>query len=119
MAEKAGKGGSITFTGITVQVKNWTLSHGVDMLEITDFGDSGVEKSIGGITRWSATASANFDATNTADPGDEATLTLAVDGTDNWSGNALLESYDVTTDVAGVAEISYTFKGNGALTPPS
>lgn len=119
MAEKAGKGGSITFTGLTVGVKNWTLSFGIDMLEITDFGDSGVEKSIGGITRWSATASANFDATNTADPGDEGTLSLNVDGTDNWDGNGILESYDVTTPVEGVVEIAYTFKGNGTLTPPS
>ena len=119
MAEKAGIGGSISFTGITVGVKTWTLSFGIDMIEITDFADSRVEKSIAGITRWSATANANFDATNTADPGDEATLTLAVDGTDNWDGNAILESYDVTTNVDGVVEIAYCFKGNGTLTPPS
>jgi len=89
------------------------------MADITDFGDSGVEKNLAGIKRWVATATANFDATNTADVGDEATLTLAVDGTDNWDGNAILQSYDVTTGVDAAVEIVYSFKGNGALTPPS
>jgi len=119
MAEKHGKGGSITFTGITVGVKDWSLNMAVDIHDITDFGDSGLEKNIAGITRWTATASANFDATNTADVGDSATLTLAVDGSDNWDGAAILASYDVSVPVNDVATIAYNFVGNGTLTPPS
>lgn len=122
MANKAGKGGSITFTGITVGVKSWTLDFGMDMLETTDFGDSGVEKYIGGITRWTATAVSNFDATNTADPGDTAQLKLSVDGTDYWqseASGAILASYSVNTTVEGVVEITYNFQGTSTLTPPS
>ena len=119
MAAKSGTGGSITFTGITVLIQSWTLSFGIDLNEITAFSDAGVEKSLGGITRWSAVCSGLADVTNTADPGDTATLTLAIDGSDNWDGAALLESYDVGVDVQGNAVITYNFKGNGTLTPPS
>jgi hypothetical protein len=119
MAAKAGKGGSITFTGITVLIRSWTLTSGVDLPEITAFSDAGVEKSIAGVARWSAVCVGNADVTNTADPGDSATLTLAIDGSDNWDGEALLNSYEVGVAFDGVAGITYNFKGNGTLTPPS
>jgi len=119
MAAKAGSGGSITFTGVTVLIQNWTLNFGVDLEDITAFSDVGIEASLATITRWSAVCVGLADVTNTADPGDEATLTLAIDGSDNWDGNAILQSYDVVVDASGVARLTYNFKGNGVLTPPS
>ena len=119
MAAISGKGGSISFTGVTVEVKNWTLDASVDMLEATSFSDAGVERNVVGIARWTATCVSNYDDTNTADLGDSASLTLTTTGAENWDGTAILSSLPVTTDVQGIIETTYTFTGNGALTPPS
>ena len=119
MAAISGKSGSITFSGITVEVKSWTLDNAVDMLDSTSFSDAGIERNVAGIFRWSATCVANYDDTNTADVGDEATLTLTTTGAENWDGNAILSAMPVTTDTQGLVETTFTFTGNGALTPPS
>jgi hypothetical protein len=120
MAATAGKGGSMSYSGITVLIQSWTLDYAADMLEITAFSDAGVEKSIVGIKRWTATATGPLDSTNTADVGDTATLTLyVVDSGVNWAGTAWIESISDSVDVQGVNMRTYNFKGNGTLTPVS
>lgn len=120
MAATAGKGGSWTFANITVLVQSWTLEYNEDDLETTAFADAGVEKSIGGIKRWTATATGPLDSTNTADVGDETTLTLfVVSGGVNWAGNARINGISDSVDTQGVNMRTYSFKGNGTLTPVS
>ena len=120
MAATAGKNGNFTFSGITVLIQNWTLDYTQDDLETTAFSDAGVEKSIGGIKRWTATANGMLDATNTADLGDEGTATFyVVAGGDNWTGNARINGISDGVDTQGANVRAYSFKGNGALTPVS
>lgn len=120
MAATAGKGGNFTYSNITVLIQSWTLDYAADMLEVTAFSDAGVEMSIVGIKRWTCTAIGPTDATNTADVGDTATVTLfVVAGGVNWTGTAWIESISDSTDTQGVNMRTYTFKGNGALTPVS
>jgi len=120
MAATAGKGGNFTYSGITVLIQSWTLDYAGDMLEITAFSDAGVEKSIVGIKRWSATATGPLDDTNTADVGDTATVTLfVVAGGVNWAGTAWIESISDSVDTQGVNMRTYGLKGNGTLTPVS
>ena len=119
MAALSGKGGSITFANITVEVKTWSLDNAVDMLEATSFSDAGIERNVAGIFRWSATCVSNYSATNTADLGDEGALKLTTTGAESWDGNAIMSAMPVNTDTQGLIETTYTFTGNGALTPPS
>lgn len=120
MAATAGKGGNFTYSGITVLSQSWTLDYGADILEITAFSDAGVEKSIIGIKRWSATVTTLLDSTNTADVGDTATATFfVVAGGVNWAGTAWIESIIDSVDTQGVNIRTYGLKGNGTLTPVS
>lgn len=120
MAATAGKGGNFTYSNITVLIQAWTLDYAADMLEITAFSDAGVEKSIVGIKRWTATGTGPLDATNTADVGDTGTLTLFVIAAGvNWAGTAWIESISDSVDTQGVNMRTYNFKGNGTLTPVS
>ncbi len=120
MAATAGKNGRLVFDNITVLIQGWTLDYAADMLEITAFSDAGVEKSIVGIKRWTATATGLLDATNTADVGDSATVELEiVSGGAEWQGTAWLESISDGVDTQGVNIRTYNFKGNGTLTPVS
>lgn len=116
MAEAAGYGGSITFANLTAGVKQWSLNWTVDPLETTDFADAGVGTYIRGIKRWTATVTANWDAANTADPDDSASLTLTASSGKTYAGTALLIGVAPSVDVAGVNQCVYTFQGSGALT---
>lgn len=121
MAATAGKGGNFTYANITVLIQSWTLDYAADMLEITAFSHAGVETSIVGIKRWTATATGPLDATNTADVGDgpvTATFFVVAGGV-NWSGDAWIESISDSVDTQGVNTRTYTLKGNTALTPVS
>ena len=115
MAEAAGYGGSITYTNLTAGVKQWSLNWTVDPLETTDFGDSGNKTYIRGLKGWTATVTANWDAANTADPDDSATLTLTAASGKTYAGTALLIGVGPVVEVAGVNQCTYTFQGTGAL----
>lgn len=119
MAEVKGCSGSLTFTNLTAGVKAWTLDYQQEVLETTDFADSCARTYMAGFTGWTATATANWDAANTAKPGDSATLTLTVTSGKTYSGTALVTGLAVNTNVQGIVEATYTFQGTGALTPPS
>lgn len=119
MAELTGKGGSVTFTNCQTSAKSWSLSWSSDNAEITDFADgsAGYKKRLPTLKDWSATVEYNYDAANTASPGDSATLTLNVNATINYSGSALIDTITPSVDVNGVASMTVAFSGNGALTP--
>ncbi len=117
MAEIKGCGGAVTFTNLTAGAKSWTLNWTNTPLDTTDFADNCAKTAIAGFTEWNATVVCNWDAANTADPGDSATLTLKVTSALNYAGTALLTGITVNTAVDGVVEATYTFQGNGTLTP--
>lgn len=119
MAEVHGKGGSITFTNLTAGVKTWSLDSGADVAEVTDFADAGVKAFIAGGSGWTASCTANWDAANTAAVGDSATLTLTVTSGTAYSGTAILTGMAIGEAHDGVVEVTYSFQGTGALTPPA
>jgi hypothetical protein len=116
MAEVAGCGGSLTFTNLTAGVKNWTVNYTCDVLETTDFADNCKRTYIAGLSSWTATATANWDAANTADPGDSATLTLTADTGKTYAGTAIMTGLSVNVAVDGVNSVTYNFQGTGTLT---
>lgn len=101
---------------------NWTLDQSVDLPEITRFEDVGVEKSIVGVRRWSATADRFFETTQLAPEswlGDELTIRLfyLYDAAPNvttvyfYEGKCLVSDISSDTDTQGVAQETYTFTG--------
>lgn len=116
MAEVKGTSGSITYTNLTAGVKSWSLNYTCDTVDTTDFGNLGVASYLGTITRWNATATANWDGANTAKPGDSATLTLTVTSGKTYAGTAICTGMTPSSEVAGVAQATYTFQGSGTLT---
>ena len=116
MAEVKGTAGSITYTNLTAGTRSWSLNYTADTHETTDFADAGVGTYLGGITRWNATVTANWDAANTAAPGDSATLTLTVTSGKTYAGTAIITGMTPSTDVQGIAQVTYTFQGSGTLT---
>ena len=79
MSEVAGKGGSVTFDGLTAGVKSWSLDSAADMLPTTDYGDNGHKTFIGGCDGWTASCELNWDAANTVKEGDSGELVLLVE----------------------------------------
>jgi len=119
MAKAAGTEGSMTYTGITVGIFNWTLDWVGEALETTTFASSGNREYTGGLKGWTATAEGFEDSTNTADVLDSAALTLTVTSGVTYSGTALIVGKSPGTSVDGMAMVTYSFQGTGALTPPS
>jgi predicted secreted protein len=117
MAEVAGKGGSVTFTGLTAGVKSWSLDLAGDTLETTDYDDSGHRTYIAGLDGWTANCELNWDTANTVSIGDSATLTLTiVSSTEAYSGTALVNGISVSSSVEGVVTATISFQGTGVCT---
>lgn len=101
---------------------NWTLDQSADMLEVTSFADAGVEQSIVGVRRWTATADRFFETTQLAPEswlGTELTVRFffrydaAPNATTVWflEGKCLVDGISATTETQGVASETITFTG--------
>lgn len=121
MAELTGKGGSISFTGLTVSVFSWSLNDDADLKDKTDFADAaaGYRTKIAGVPDWSVTVEARYDSTNTADPGDSALLTLTVTTGSDYTGTAMIASMSISEPVDDLVTATYEFVANGVLNRPS
>lgn len=100
----------------------WTLDRTQDDLETTRFEDVGVESSIGGIKRWTATADRYFETTQTAPEnwlGDELTVRFfyLYDAAPNvttvyfYEGKCRVNGISGETDTQGVVNETITFTG--------
>jgi len=101
---------------------NWTVDRSVDLPEITRFEDVGVEKSIVGVRRWTATADRYFETTQLAPEswvGEEVTVRFfyLYDAAPNattvyfYEGKCLVSGISADTDTQGVAQETITFTG--------
>ena len=118
MAEVAGKGGSITCTGLTAGVKAWSLNLVGDALETTDYSDVGVRTYIVGALGWTGSCEINWDTANTITVGDViAALVFSIVGaTEKYTGEAIVTGISVSSSFDGVVTASITFQGSGACT---
>ena len=115
MSEVAGKGGSVTFDGLTAGVKSWSLDGAADMLPTTDYGDNGHKTFIGGCDGWTASCELNWDAANTVKEGGSGELVLLVGAaTPNYTGDVLVASVSISSAVEGLVTATVSFQGNGA-----
>lgn len=118
MAEISGYGGAMVFgTAISDtkhNVHSWSLDYKCEALDVTSFADGGDKTFIRGLKEWSASVDAYTDATNgdpVASVGTVAALSLYVNATKYYYGDALCTGFNKATNVDGVETTSYTFQG--------
>lgn len=119
MAERAGKDGSVTFTGMETNAHGWVINYEADELDITDFANAGVSDYIAGLTRWGGTMNLRFDIANTKVVGTTGSLTLQAYTSETYTGTALFTNESTTVSHDGLNETVVTFRGKGALTKPA
>lgn len=125
MAAAAGKDGSVDVGANTVaELSEWSLDVSQDLLESHSFGDDWKEN-IGGLREWSGSASGSWDMSDTN--GQKAlqdallstvatvSLTLNVNASNAYSGDAYITSINVGAAVDGKVEVTFNFQGNGSL----
>ena len=105
---------------------NWSLHDGVDLVEVTDFGDVGIESNIPTINRWSATAEKYWqtDSHQEAWLATEKTVrffTLYNASPDvttvyYFEGNAFISGIETNTPVGEIIEQTLTFQGSAGAT---
>lgn len=139
MAMVAGVQGSVTFSsGYTTKTRSWTISIEADELDVTSWDDytgaagdlSEWDAYLGGRKRWSGSYTALIDSGTSEDVlpdgiplGEDsaaasATFIVSEDTSSNaeFSGNIIITGVEATQTLDGVAEITYSFRGTGALT---
>ncbi len=100
----------------------WTLNRTQDDLEVTRFEDAGVEKSIGGIKRWTATAARYFETSQLAPEswvGTEVTIRFfyLYNAAPNvttvyfYEGKTRVSAIETDADTQGVVNETITFTG--------
>lgn len=123
MAEMNGIAGDVTFaTGYVANVKSWTMNVEADMFDITDFTSTGWKNNLAGLKGWSGSYVCWVDDTTQMDAnanwlaGTAAAATFNFDGTRTLSGNIIISGLSTGASVDGVAEVTFNFTGDGALT---
>lgn len=129
MAEIAGKVSKLEYAGGKVDsFDDFSLSIDTDMLDTTTFSTGTVQwrDFITGLSGWTATASANFDAastgltnirTNTLTP-TTASIAFVLDkvGGETFSGSCFISSLGHSAPIEGKVEVDVSIQGTGALT---
>ena len=122
----AGKEGTVQFGANTpTQIKSFSIEENIDLRETFYMGQTWKGQSSGG-RGWSAEVTCDWDPDDatgqgSVSPGDIAALDLAPEGNDtsgdvHYTGNGVLQSVSIRTDVNGDVERVYQFAGDGALT---
>jgi hypothetical protein len=97
-------------------IKSWSLDYTVDMLDTTDFNDSGVRTYIPSGSSWLGT----FEGYKDGAPlsiGSQYGIELAegADATQTWAGNVIITAVHPATSFDGTVNYSYNFQGTDAL----
>ena len=125
IAGKAGKLAIGATPATVLSIKNWSLDLSIDTLETTALGDNWKDY-ITGLKEWTASAEGDYNVhTDTTGQealqdaylaGTEVTLKLYVDGTNYYTGTAVVASLSIEDPVDDVVSISFEFTGAGELT---
>jgi hypothetical protein len=129
MSVASGTNGSLSFSsgGYAVAVTAWTLDIGIAELDITSWDDAtaGViwREFVAGIREYTGTITARLDPATSVllDIGSELSATFTVDteqgtGGLGYSGDIIVTGISPAVEMEGVASVSFTFRGAGALT---
>jgi len=100
-------------------IKSWTLDYTADVLETTDFADSGIKSYVIGGSGWSG----SFEGYKDGVPigiGSEVYLVLGESSTayNVWIGKVIVTGAHPNTAFDGIVTYAYDFQGTGALQTP-
>jgi hypothetical protein len=118
MAFYSGKLGSISVGGTTQPLTDWSMDTKVDLIDVTNFGSSGVTANEAGIASAEISASGPYDGSAGAAAGDNVVFILAVSsvvGAPSFTVTARISSIKIDQSVKDVAKVSYSATSNGTL----
>jgi predicted secreted protein len=129
MANYRGMDGSVTFATNTVaELKGWSINTSIEILDPTVQGDKW-RKAVGGLASWTGAAQGNVDYGDTngqkaivdkliaATPASTAFASEFLIGTTKKiTGNIVVTTIAIASQMGEIATIQFTFTGNGAPT---
>lgn len=121
-----GKSGSIKIGAVVVSaMASWKLDLQGDVKEVTNFQSNGWKENISGIKSWSGSSDGQWNVSadvtgqtalqNALLNGTIMAMVYNLDGTHNYSGNALVKKISIDEAVDGVVKFSVDYEGTGAL----
>jgi len=121
MAHLHGKTGVVDVGGAVTGARNWSITYSGDVVETTDFADSGVKTFIAGGSGWTGSYEVVKDGAPPQALLSTVSLSLKESATTGqlWTGSAIIQEISSTTAIDGVVVYSYSFQGTGALTVPT
>ncbi len=121
MARLSGKTGYVLLYGATATgVRNWTMDHTFEVIDVTGFDSSGHRQYVPGIDDWKGSFAGFKDGVPLA-IGTSGTIGLyeSTSTTQVWTGTMIVTGRHQTVAVDGAVEYGYDFQGSGALTAPT
>lgn len=114
----SGMSGSVSFATSIVGAKSWEITIETDASGYSNWDSSDWESTLTGVSRWSGTITADLDKFTTPVPTNTGGAAVLYTGSgQSWSGNIVITGVrNAVSKGADVIEITYTFRGNGALT---
>lgn len=128
MANITGKGGCVKIAGgstVVVGIKEWNMDYAVDMIDVTEFGDTAPthKASLSGLKQATGSFSGNITdgATGVLGAvtlGSTVDLHLETDGTDLYDiPTAIITGIGSSVVVDGEATVTCSFQSTGDVTP--
>lgn len=125
MAIHYGVGGTVKIgSNVIAAVTSWSTTETIDAIDTTVVGAT-AQTHIVDVSEWSGSLEAQYDPANTNGQvalmiGNSVNLKLYDDGTSSGkkykSGTATVTSVSISSNTSSIVAISFSFKGNGALT---
>ena len=124
MAVHTGSEGLVHIgTDLLGELKSWSVTENANMIDTTVLSDT-AQTFTAGSTSWSGSCEAFLDETDTAQTaltsGASVTLKFYFEGTAStdkyYTGTALVESIDRSGATDDILNVSFSFRGTGALT---
>ncbi len=108
-------------------VTNWSLSQGIDQVDITNFSSSGDAREYmpGSVTNWSGSINGFYDVDEPYmysgfTPGTQInSVKFYVNASLYYTGSIVLSNFDTGADVNAPGKWSASFNGTGVLTYPT
>lgn len=126
MAVHSGTAGSVVYGGtagtIVGEIKSFTLDITGEELDTSSFGQSWRGYDLG-VKEWGGSFTGNYDAADTYQTqlwtnfttGAKAEVVFYVSATAGFRGTAIVSGDSVSDSFDGLAEVEFTFKGDGTL----
>lgn len=121
MAIIKGKDGTVSIT-VNAQsvnvgcITSFSISLEADTLETTCMGNDGFKSYVGSLQSWSGSIEANLETTSDEIVTGTQIGVVLSDGTNTWTGDAIVTSKTFEVGVADLVTIALDIQGTGQLT---